>query len=140
MPTTSQPLFSAGAPKPATIKLGDNDTTTPSHHTDLPKDQAEQSTGGATNSILAGGGENGYSGPEIKTDAELHSTVEGVSGSGEGGAGDRGGAGGNWSEGYLRTGDEGFIHRGELFICGRIKDLVIVAGRNHYPQVCGDMG
>lgn len=36
--------------------------------------------------------------------------------------------------GYLRTGDLGFVHRGELFICGRIKDLLIVRGTNHYPQ------
>lgn len=36
--------------------------------------------------------------------------------------------------GYLRTGDLGFLWGGELYICGRIKDLVIVRGRNHYPQ------
>jgi len=35
---------------------------------------------------------------------------------------------------YLRTGDMGFLHKGELFICGRIKDLIIVGGRNYYPQ------
>jgi len=28
----------------------------------------------------------------------------------------------------------GFIHDGELFICSRLKDLIIVRGRNHYPQ------
>ena len=38
------------------------------------------------------------------------------------------------SFGYLRTGDVGFLHNGELFICGRIKDLIIVGGRNYYPQ------
>lgn len=36
--------------------------------------------------------------------------------------------------GYLRTGDLGFLFGGELFICGRIKDLIIVRGSNHYPQ------
>jgi acyl-CoA synthetase (AMP-forming)/AMP-acid ligase II len=35
---------------------------------------------------------------------------------------------------YLRTGDLGFVHGGELYITGRIKDLIIVAGRNLYPQ------
>ncbi len=39
------------------------------------------------------------------------------------------------SEGsYLRTGDLGFIHRGELFLTGRLKDLIIVRGKNYYPN------
>jgi acyl-CoA synthetase (AMP-forming)/AMP-acid ligase II/acyl carrier protein len=36
--------------------------------------------------------------------------------------------------GYLRTGDLGFLHKEELFICGRLKDLIIIGGRNYYPQ------
>ena len=36
--------------------------------------------------------------------------------------------------GYLRSGDLGFLHNEELFICGRLKDLIIVGGRNYYPQ------
>jgi thioester reductase-like protein len=35
---------------------------------------------------------------------------------------------------YLRTGDLGFFHEGELYVCGRIKDLIIVRGVNYYPQ------
>jgi acyl carrier protein len=35
---------------------------------------------------------------------------------------------------YLRTGDLGLIDNGVLYITGRIKDLVIVRGKNHYPQ------
>jgi fatty acid CoA ligase FadD21 len=35
---------------------------------------------------------------------------------------------------WLRTGDRGFIFEGELFIVGRIKDLLIIHGRNHYPE------
>ncbi|HYH47690.1 MAG TPA: fatty acyl-AMP ligase, partial [Thermoanaerobaculia bacterium] len=35
---------------------------------------------------------------------------------------------------YLRTGDLGFLHRGELVLAGRAKDLIILRGRNLYPQ------
>jgi len=35
---------------------------------------------------------------------------------------------------YLRTGDLGFLVDGELFVAGRLKDLVILRGRNLYPQ------
>jgi len=35
---------------------------------------------------------------------------------------------------WLRTGDLGFISEGELFIVGRMKDLLIIRGRNHYPE------
>ncbi|MGA3954103.1 amino acid adenylation domain-containing protein, partial [Ralstonia nicotianae] len=37
-------------------------------------------------------------------------------------------------ERYLRTGDLGFLHAGELYICGRLKDLIILNGLNIYPQ------
>lgn len=35
---------------------------------------------------------------------------------------------------FLRTGDLGFLHEGELYITGRIKDLIVINGRNLYPQ------
>ncbi|MBW6459885.1 MAG: AMP-binding protein [Bacteroidales bacterium] len=35
---------------------------------------------------------------------------------------------------FLRTGDLGFIHKGHLYITGRIKDLIIIRGLNHYPH------
>jgi amino acid adenylation domain-containing protein len=35
---------------------------------------------------------------------------------------------------FMRTGDLGFLRGGELFVTGRLKDLIIIRGRNHYPQ------
>lgn len=35
---------------------------------------------------------------------------------------------------FLRTGDLGFLHDEELYVTGRIKDLIIINGSNHYPQ------
>jgi thioester reductase-like protein len=35
---------------------------------------------------------------------------------------------------YLRTGDLGFLRDGELFVCGRLKDIVILRGQNYYPE------
>ncbi len=36
--------------------------------------------------------------------------------------------------GWLRTGDLGYLSGGDIFICGRQKELIIVNGRNYYPQ------
>ena len=67
---------------------------------------------------LAGAGiATGYWGKQEESDATFKATL---AESGEGP--------------YLRTGDLGFIHRGELFLTGRLKDLIIVRGRNYYPH------
>jgi thioester reductase-like protein len=39
-----------------------------------------------------------------------------------------------YDDGYLRTGDLGFLHHGELYVCGRIKDMIILRGQNYYPH------
>lgn len=41
---------------------------------------------------------------------------------------------GDSSVSYLRTGDLGFFNEGELYITGRLKDMIILQGRNYYPQ------
>lgn len=35
---------------------------------------------------------------------------------------------------FLRTGDLGFFYAGQLYIAGRLKDVIIIDGKNHYPQ------
>lgn len=35
---------------------------------------------------------------------------------------------------FLRTGDLGFLREGVLYVTGRLKDLIVIQGRNHYPQ------
>ena len=39
-----------------------------------------------------------------------------------------------WTDGWHRTGDLGYLSGGNLFVCGRIKDLIIIRGANFYPQ------
>jgi FkbH-like protein len=35
---------------------------------------------------------------------------------------------------FLRTGDLGFVHAGELFVAGRLKDVIVIRGLNHHPS------
>ena len=37
-------------------------------------------------------------------------------------------------DGWLATGDLGYVKNGELYVCGRKKDLIILQGRNYYPS------
>jgi acyl-CoA synthetase (AMP-forming)/AMP-acid ligase II len=41
-------------------------------------------------------------------------------------------------DGWLDTGDTGFLYEGELYLHGRAKDLIVVRGRNHAPQEIED--
>jgi acyl transferase domain-containing protein/acyl-CoA synthetase (AMP-forming)/AMP-acid ligase II/acyl carrier protein len=41
---------------------------------------------------------------------------------------------GGGEEPYLRTGDLGFLDGGDLFVTGRLKDMILIRGQNHYPQ------
>jgi fatty-acyl-CoA synthase len=36
--------------------------------------------------------------------------------------------------GWLHTGDLGYLSHGELFVCGRLKDLIVINGRKYHPQ------
>lgn len=42
--------------------------------------------------------------------------------------------GGDDDDAYMRTGDLGFIHNNELYITGRLKDVIVIRGANYYPN------
>ncbi|MBY6410619.1 AMP-binding protein [Rhodococcus sp. BP-252] len=76
-------------------------------------------------------GENigqGYWGREQETSETFHNKLLTLSGTAS--HAEEAPEGANW----MRTGDFGVYYENELYITGRVKDLVIVDGRNHYPQ------
>lgn len=77
----------------------------------------------------------GYWGRPEATKETFEAELKGVSGGSGGSSSKEGDDPGELpAKPWLRTGDLGVLHGGELFVTGRIKDLVIVDGRNHYPQ------
>jgi acyl-CoA synthetase (AMP-forming)/AMP-acid ligase II len=59
---------------------------------------------------------SGYFGKPVETEATFGWKIEGVEGR------------------FLRTGDLGLLHAGTIHVTGRIRDILIVHGQNHYPQ------
>ncbi|MFI1534798.1 fatty acyl-AMP ligase [Streptomyces anandii] len=95
-----------GRPGPGlTVTIAD-----PEHETELPE--------GETGEIWVGGAgvAKGYWRNALATRRTFRATLPGHEGR------------------FLRTGDLGFLRDGELFVTGRLKDLLVIDGRNHYPQ------
>jgi fatty acid CoA ligase FadD21 len=107
---TCTPLLSYGMPKSPTVRIVDPDT-------------AVECRAGTIGEIWVNG--DNVAGGYWRKPAETQTTFGAWLDSPSPGAPD-----GPW----LRTGDLGFIHDDELFIVGRIKDLLIVYGQNHYPE------
>ncbi len=107
---TGAPLLSYGMPKSPTVRIVDADT-----HVECPA--------GTVGEIWVHGqnvAEGYWQKPE-----ETQRTFGGILANPRPGTPE-----GPW----LRTGDLGFVSEGEIFIVGRMKDLLIVYGRNHYPE------
>jgi fatty acid CoA ligase FadD28 len=104
------PLVSYGTPESTTVRIVDPETMT-------------ECPAGKTGEIWVHG-ENvamGYWHKQQETERTFHGRLVAPSS-------------GTPEQPWLRTGDVGFMSDGELFIMGRIKDLLIVYGRNHYPE------
>jgi len=104
------PLVSYGVPKSPAVRIVDPETSI-------------ECPAGAVGEIWLHGSNiaTGYWGKPPGTESTFGATLVGASA-------------GTPEEPWLRTGDLGFFSDGELFIIGRIKDLLIVYGRNHAPD------
>ncbi|MCA2242625.1 MULTISPECIES: fatty-acid--AMP ligase FAAL21/FadD21 [Mycobacterium] len=109
-PGTGSPLLSYGTPQSPTVRIVDPDTST-------------QCPDGTVGEIWVNGDNvaDGYwQKPEETRRTFCAVLADPAPGTPEGP--------------WLRTGDLGFVCDGEMFIVGRMKDLLIVYGRNHYPE------
>ena len=104
------PLISYGVPRSPVLRIVDPETDT-------------ECPAGTTGEIWMHGDNvaQGYWGKPAESERTFHGRLVAPS---------EGTPEGPW----LRTGDLGFVSEGELFIMGRIKDLLIVYGRNHSPD------
>lgn len=107
---TGSPLLSYGMPKSPTVRIVDPDT-------------CRECPPGSVGEIWVHG-EN-VAGGYWRKPEETERTFGGIVADASPGTPE-----GPW----LRTGDLGFASEGEMFIVGRMKDLLIVYGRNHYPE------
>jgi fatty acid CoA ligase FadD28 len=107
---TGTPLVSYGAPKSPVVRIVDPET-----RAERPAEMVGEIWVQGDNVCL------GYWGKPEQTDETFGASIVAAS---------PGTPDGPW----LRTGDLGFISEGEMFIAGRIKDILIVRGLNHYPD------
>jgi amino acid adenylation domain-containing protein len=102
------PIVGCGAPLPGFEVL----VVDPETRTALPSDSVGEIW------VRSDSVASGYWGRPDLTEATFGGRLSGDSGEGP----------------YLRTGDLGFLSRGEVFVTGRLKDLLILAGANHHPD------
>ncbi|OBB89671.1 fatty-acid--AMP ligase FAAL21/FadD21 [Mycobacterium sp. 852002-40037_SCH5390672] len=107
---TGSPLLSYGTPTSPTVRIVDPDTST-------------QCPAGTVGEIWVNG--QNVAGGYWQKPEETQRTFGGILADPSPGTPE-----GPW----LRTGDLGFVFEDEIFIVGRMKDLLIVYGRNHYPE------
>jgi long-chain fatty acid adenylase/transferase FadD26 len=103
-------LVSYGAPRMSTVRIVDPETT-------------RENPAGTVGEIWVHGDNvaGGYWQKPVETDRTFGARIVAPSA-------------GTPATSWLRTGDLGVIFEGELFVLGRLKDVLIVDGRNHYPD------
>ena len=118
-PSGPEPMYLAGANPAKSIHVGCGHTLGEQQIVVVNTESMKRCFDGETGEIWVSGLSvaQGYWGlpdeTKLKFEAYLSDTAEGP---------------------FLRTGDLGFLKDGELFVTGRLKDLIIIAGRKHHPE------